>query len=316
MCKEIKIINSCFIKFHAAVFVFFRKLRQFLSIRQSTTAGQNKNLLIELGFYWVGDQQRRNARFFYKQIFLLFFRMNFYLLLLVGILFIGSLLITNIISTNRLRKGLPIVDKLKDERYFELKYKIEYIITVALFLLGVTTIGGYNIWNSSQSEIQELNDSISSIQNKYTQINDAYINAIRKESLFTNAIRDNDSIHKAKVLDLENRYSALNSLYSSLNHDAVKKSSIYVVKDLIYKDANCQEQKYYFKNLISSENHPLPLFYRPPYILSLFGDHSSVISLRKITKDYFTISICQYQGEVQDKSESANIKFYVTILER
>lgn len=94
---------------------------------------------------------------------------NSYLLIVILITPFLILLVINQISMRRLLKQRLSIRRLDDERYFELKYKLEYITAIAAVVAAVATFIGIDSKQAVEDnilKIEKLNDSIGSLKEK------------------------------------------------------------------------------------------------------------------------------------------------------
>ncbi|MBN2790552.1 MAG: hypothetical protein JXR69_10220 [Candidatus Delongbacteria bacterium] len=204
------------------------------------------------------------------------------------------------IILNKKIKDKNVTSDLHIDKYHELKWRINTLLTVAT-VIGI--ILGYTGFD---------------IQKKLTETFLDYDNKIAKlDSLIESSQKKLSSINSIS-LNLESKYSKLSEIPKKIENDIqnvktdikkvqdenLRRSQIYVVTSIpitIGKKDN-EEQKIYYKDLNTNTNNKLPSFNKPPIIQILINEKETEnISIIKNTVDYFIITY-NYLSAITDEN--------------
>jgi hypothetical protein len=203
--------------------------------------------------------------------------------------------IWNIVLFYTLKKSIRIGRKIEDkDLYFELKYRIQLITTVFAIILAVITFYGY-------STIDKFDDKISKeIKIEFGKHDSLYnILDVKKDRIVQDYAGILKEISSLKLTLDKNKKDIgnLQDIYKDLSNKDILKNNIFIVKDL-FLIAGSGEKKFYFKDILTVNNKPLPKFTSSPSI-SIVSTNGALIDIKKITKEYFVLD-CSMASE--DKS--------------
>lgn len=253
--------------------------------------------------------------------------------LIIVIILLGLLIfsIWNFFNLNRLSKQQRI-DVETAERYFELKYRIQFLTSFAALIIALIGFVGYNTFDNIKSDIKsELMLEIDSLG---LEIED------KSEKLF-------QAEKKLGKLDSTYQYISNNQLQSLMTgikayqkqvgkttdqldeiQKEVLKRDIYVVENIpISLKQNVDElsgkhpsetryenySKIHFKDLRTNENLPLPDFRKPPLVIPVVSS-SYIVSVFNVTNKTFQGSMnTHFTNEKWSKIDT--VKFSVVIIQ-
>jgi len=244
------------------------------------------------------------------------------LLVIFLIVFIGFA-VWNIINFRTLLKRPLKNDDLNDKKYWELKYKQEYMVTVFAVVIGIITWLGYHSISEIKKEIKtELMSQLDSTKKDLDRIEN-------RQKTVDNRLSYSDSIVSVAqnaILGLANREKYLNgslSLRSSdldklkdriseINSKNIIQQGIYIVDNLEYTFNEYWEyKKYYFKDLISNTGQRLPRFKNPPFILPV-SNEGFTFSIQEVNTDSFELIPSNSSSQKANDAKKLKATLFIT----
>lgn len=231
------------------------------------------------------------------------------------ILFAIVIIVFNIWNTFNLSALLkrPLkVDALNDQKYWELKYKMQYMITVFSIILFIVGYLGYNslqgVKESVRKEFQGSMDSLTS------RIDSFKLKLSDYSSIADNQFERIDSIRKT-LIRLGLKQSEVSRFLSGtfqsatdlsarvdelINNDQLRQN-MFVVDEVAYKmnlatSGEALYTTYYFKDLKTVNGNSLPKFTKRPYIIGL-SNESIDLKVANITTESFDLMVYSYPGD-------------------
>jgi hypothetical protein len=225
------------------------------------------------------------------------------------LLFLIVLIGFNIWNTVTLKRLLsrPLKnDQLNDKSYWELKYKMQYMVTVFSVLIAIAAYLGYNtiddVKESVRKEFQGKLDS--------TKANMILIDSqIRNSKIeFDTKVANTDSVlnsYQNMLLGLSNRTESVKKSISlsdkdlntfknriaEINSKNIIQQNIYIIDNLEYTfGTEWEYKKYYFKDFITNTGQKLPNFKKNPFILPV-SNQGYTFSINKVTTESFELVI-------------------------
>lgn len=219
-------------------------------------------------------------------------------------------------------------EQLNDSKYFELKYKHEFLVATFSIVIAVIVFVGYDSYKSIKETLKKDVEEQVSATTKKIEIQKEQLNV---QKVLTDSLGEKISINSQKVKDfrdvvnvlelqqnqLKNKIKSsresINDYETSINDLKVKilelknknviKQELYIVKDLTYRGLNqsWDYQKIYFKDLKTISKEPLPNFKEPP-ILTPFTNSGLVLTIKNVTTTSFEIVVSNntIPGELPD----------------
>jgi len=206
--------------------------------------------------------------------------MNLTIILTTLLLFVIILLIWNTVNFHSLKKqSSRHNEQLNDSKYFELKYKQEFFVAIVSFIVGFTAFIGYSSLESVESKLKSeldnrVKDKLDSIANKI-RIQDSTIDNLTKVSRQLEHITTASAIKQQQISRLlavsELKAKTFSDRIYELNQKNILKQEFYIVQGVEYDLNTITERKpyvrYYFKDLRTILNEPLPTFKKPPAVI-------------------------------------------------
>jgi hypothetical protein len=247
------------------------------------------------------------------KIFILIF-----LIIGAGILIMS---IWNFKALNHLKKNSKAKDEqLNDAKYYELKYKFEFLKATGSIIIGVLVFAGYNSFQNIKDTLKkDYEDKIASTDARFTnQIQDqqkqleslnSEINKSKSEVLLNK--KDVDQIRlkltssKESVIGFQSALTELEAKLSTVTSKEILRQRLYLVKDVPYSHVNTEwiYEKYYFTDYKTINGESLPKFKEPPIIIP-FTNNGLVFTLKNINELSFEaiISNNTIAGELPRKT--------------
>lgn len=197
---------------------------------------------------------------------------------------------------------------MNDDRYFELKYKLQFISSVGVIVIAVAGFFGLDKYDNFIADFKTKTDSLDIKLKEYDKKISLLDSSIFK---YDAKIRDYDDIFKnfdASKIQFSKAMIASNKGLLQLKDtiDVIKKRNIldktfYVINNLqvnnpILPDNNGKLiTRYYFKDLSTIIGDKLPEFEKPPVIFVVPQSISNVVIV-SLTKEYAEFSANNYSG--------------------
>ena len=203
-----------------------------------------------------------------------------------------------------------------DERYYELKFKIQFLVAMFTFLAAIAGLYGYNTLEDVKQKLTtELNDSIDSLKQR---LRATTTNLNSKDSIVKNLENDLGTLSE-NVPRLKKGFGQIEFLerkIQTINGKNILKQNYYIVTSLSFTTNDLSKPaKIYFKDLTTNLGDKLPSFTRPPLIITV-PDESIPVEVFDITLDSFTITPSSTQYSDRFPWDGKPIFFSVLILER
>ncbi len=240
------------------------------------------------------------------------------LLIIIGVAIL-TINIWNAISLKQLKRNANKSDnQLNDSKYYELKYKSEFIIAVFSIVATVGGLLGYNTIKSAESKIKEdllvktnSIDSIISLTEKRLIKKDSILEKIElRQDFITKTIPENDS----KLNNQENQIRLIQSTLNELNKNNKIKQSFYLIKSLEIKSDEEKEQKFYFKDLMTNIGDKLPKFKKLPFLIPI-PENQADITIYNLTLESFSILVASSIGVYDSDKDPEAYKFGIMVIE-
>jgi hypothetical protein len=194
-------------------------------------------------------------------------------------------------------------NQLQDPKYFELKYKIEFLIAIFSVIVALAGLLGYNTLQNAKSEIKaDINKELQpiDIRIKNTEIsinkNDSIVNSLGSK---TETISDSLIKYDFKVKRQNTNLTYLENKIAIINGKNIIKQNYYIVSSIKYKyDENDNSDKqFYFSNLRTSSGDKLPYFELPPLIIPI-PESNVMADIIDITNESFKVGCLGYYSKV------------------
>ncbi len=194
------------------------------------------------------------------------------LIVIIGIalLIVG---IMNLLSLKKLRRfSSKKKSQLNDAKYYELKYKTDFLI--ALFTIIVTVAGflGYETIESAKKEIKNeffvetsTIDSLLLITKRKVLAQDSILAKIElKQEIINKLIPKNERI----LTDQNYRIKKLQEVIDKLNNTNKQKRNFYLISNL-KTDPDGKDKTFRFSDIMTTQGDRLPIFSSPPSIIAI-----------------------------------------------
>jgi hypothetical protein len=215
----------------------------------------------------------------------------------------------NLISLNELKKYNRSYRELKDDRYYELKYKGEYLTTIVVVVLSVGTFLGYrwfeeikenasenlkaktevyeNRFDSLRSKIDLINGTLE----QYKTMVDEYMASINEFDTKQKNIERKAQVSDINLIQLKDRIEAI-------NNENIIKQDLYIVDNLKFAITDSSwRATFYYKDLTTISGDKLPSFSQPPVLLTIPKNATGLTTIY-IGKDSFEVDAGMTMGLV------------------
>jgi hypothetical protein len=199
------------------------------------------------------------------------------LTVLAGIII--ALSVWNLITLYQLKKSNKSKQEIKDDKYFELKYKLEFITTIAIVVIGVGSFFGYKVSDGFNLRVVELKTKLDSL-NKTIKL--------KKDTINT---------YDLKTKDLNKRFEDLSSKITVISNKNIVKQDFFITDNLKFKFGQDTVSRFYFNRLKTLVGDAFPTFDKPPFLV-IVPKNGANITLTDLNKDYFEVVSVMSLGEI------------------
>ncbi len=213
-------------------------------------------------------------------------------------------------------------DPLNDAKYWELKFKIQYIISAFLAILAIATFLGYNtfdnIKDSIHNELDHKLDSTKSLINDLTlrqkEIServDTTGNQILKYQNIILGLSDKQATVKESIKLSANDLKDLKDKITDINSKNILQQNIYIVDTIqfdISKLTDDQAKILKFSDLVTISGDKLPPLSNPPFILPI-SNQECEFHINQVTNTSFKIALWSYPGDLK----VAKVTLFITV---
>jgi len=243
------------------------------------------------------------------------------LLIIIGIAIL-ILNIWNLISLKQLENNSTSTNnQLNDSKYYELKFKSEFIIAVFSIVAAVGGLLGYNTITSAEENIKKdflskttfIDSLITQTEERILEKDSILEKIENRQDLINKTIPEND----AKLHSQENQIDLIQKTLTELNQNNKVKQSFYLIQSLeIKKDMRGmpENKTFYFKDLKTNIGDVLPTFNKLPFLIPL--QENIGIDIFDITLESFSVSVSTYLVlEGNDRPEPEKFEFGIMLIE-
>lgn len=200
-----------------------------------------------------------------------------------------TLAVWNFLIFHRL-KSVTGVNKIEEPRYWELKYRMDYLVAVAAMGVAVLAFYGYQSFQSAKEAVKtEINADLQTIREDVSKTE----NIVRGLKSFSDSIRDNVSTSGVKMNEqISHNQVALKKLeqkIGEINSRNIVQQEFYVVRSLKLSADHEKvpgSNKVYYKDLITDKGDKLPEFSNPPLVIPI-TQSTTEINIFNIKTDSF-----------------------------
>ncbi len=245
-------------------------------------------------------------------------------LILTGILSLLLLfLIMDFLKLRSVKKTIEqknISENLNIDKYYELKWRINTLLTLGTIIGVMLGYLGLDIQNELSSKFKDYKektghlDTLITILDGKTKSIDSLSKKIQSD--FTDQI---EKIDKTK-LEISNLQSGIKNYIKDIQDENLRQSQIYIVSGIpiTIVGKKDQEQIIYYKNLTINTGAALPTFKNPP-VIQLLLNEKNIENIRIIenTREYFKITYFEdnpiTMGSIEGKEKPKINKFDILI---
>ncbi len=236
---------------------------------------------------------------------------------LITILIVILIIFTlwNIINVRSFKKILSNNEnRLADDKYFELKYKIEFLIAAFSGIVIVVGYLGYGSLDNAENELKknmqdslkvfeislkEKQDSIEKIGSQLNNFNLIQSVFFKEQSKFSKTqfdLRTDLSKQENRISTGKNEIDSLDKKIKTINSKNILNQNFYLIDNVKFNMA--EEDKvdltntFYFKDLSTSLGDKLPEFKKPPIVFV-----AASINVRFIVTEITTEYVKLYMSE-------------------
>ena len=231
------------------------------------------------------------------------------------ICFLIAIIVFNIWNTITLRaiKNKPLrKDQINDAKYWELKYKIQFLVSSFSAIVIIAAFLGYNtIDNIKESVSKEINQKLDSTkrsvvaleakQNEIGQRIDSTGSTILKYQdiilgLSSKQLNVKESL-KLSSADLEN----LKGKILEINRKNILQQNIYIVDTIQFEIAKLNEDQskiIRFEELVTINGDRIPTLTTPPFILPI-SNQGCEYHVSDVTNTSFKLILWSFPGDVK-----------------
>lgn len=225
-----------------------------------------------------------------------------YIFLLVILVFV----IMSYISLRNIRNQTN-ASGIGDDRYYELKYKLQFISSVGVIIIGVAGFFGVDKYDSFVAKFKTKTDSLDIKLKEYDAkiyaLDSTISNYDTKVSSYDNIFKNLDASKVKFTKGMIASNKGLLELKDTINN--IKKRNIldksfYVVDNLKIKNALIPNNgngitRFYFKDLTTIIGDKLPEFEKSP-VTFVIPQSAVMLNIYSLTNEYFEVGMSGYNS--------------------
>ena len=165
--------------------------------------------------------------------------------------------------------------ELKDDRYYELKYKTEFITASVLVVIFVGGFFQYKFFDDVNKTADNLTHRLDSL---------GRVLESKKDSVSNYQVMQSSLVKSQNSLD--NRIDSSEKRINIISNKSIVKQDIYIVDRIQFNSPDTC--RFYYKDLKNIKGEKLPVFDKPPF-LAIFPGGGYLFSIFEKNKDYFII---------------------------
>ena len=249
---------------------------------------------------------------------------QFTVVLLIAIFSLIILFVWNGFNYRSLKNLSDLSKKeLNDAKYWELKYKHEFLIAIVGLITAAAGFLGYNSLQSIESAVKrDFDEKVDSVQKNF-QVASEDINIklrtakdslkllngkfksseslLQRNSSNLNDLNGKQSFLKEKGDLMQNKLLSLSNEIDTLNKSNKIKKEFYLVTNIKLTGLS-DPTTFKFANLKTSTGDRLPQFKKPPIVLTAYLEKAE-IKISSITATEFQVQVFDYGGITIEESE-------------
>lgn len=196
--------------------------------------------------------------------------------------------------------------EFSNERYFELKYHIQFLVGISTILITAIGFFGYNSLETVKNEIK--NEARKELETQLKQLNDSI-------TIITNRLEDL-KLDADKVQGSFSQVEKLNSIIKNISENNILKLRYYIVSELQFNPMMMRPTNYKFVHLFS-QNGKLPKFKNPPILIAV-PDQNVLVKTFNVTTESFDVKADPLMYDNPDSSpyDGRYISFTLILFER
>jgi len=232
-------------------------------------------------------------------------------------IFLFVILVFVIMSYLSLRKikNQTNISNISDDRYYELKYKLQFISSVGVIIIAVAGFFGLDKYENFIDEFKSKTDSLDIKLNEYDKkisLLDSNITKYdSKISAYDNFLYKMD-LSKVKftktMLASSQGLAQLKDTIDIIKKRNVLDKSFYVIDNLKIKNALIPNNgngyvRYYFKDLSTIIGDKIPEFDKPPVVF-VIPQSGVMLNISSLTNEYFEVGMSGYNSAEGEEPKS------------
>jgi hypothetical protein len=247
---------------------------------------------------------------------------------LTNILIISFLIVViifnfwNAINLYFLKKRPLENNELNDAKYWELKFKIQFLVAAVSAIIAIVSFLGYNTVENIRDGIsKEINlkldstkASMTRLDIKQKEIDDKVNNTDEQISKYQDIILGLSNKQATVKESLQLSSSNLNELkerISEINSKNILQQNIYIVDTIqfdISKLTGDQSKVFKYADLVTISGDKIPPLKNPPYILPI-SNQDCEFHINQVTNTSFKITLWSYPGDLK----IAKVTLFITV---
>ncbi|GGH04097.1 hypothetical protein GCM10007352_07090 [Mucilaginibacter phyllosphaerae] len=185
---------------------------------------------------------------------------------------------------------------LNDAKYWELKYKYEFLVAVGSIVVAVVAFIGYSTLNDVKANLKlTLSAQVDSVKSRVDSVSknisgtEISANALNKKVSTTNERITEFKTDIGKLKRSQSDLDLLNQKIKDLQSKNIVIKEFYIVDKLTVQTNMDKLDKFSFKNLKTIDGDNLPKFISSPIVIPLSRDNG-MYTVAKVTNEYVTLA--------------------------
>lgn len=223
-------------------------------------------------------------------------------LIYIFLLVIATFSVMSYLSLRKLNNNSNTTG-ISDERYYELKYKLQFISSIGVIIIGVCGFFGYDKMDNFIEEFEKKNDSLNY---KFIKFNEklaiidstvqSYDSKITKYNHFLKKLDFSKNKISKDILSSNQQLRSLTDTIDIIKKRNILDKSFYVIDNLQIESNGTAPKKFYFKDMVTILGDKLPEFDKKPVLFVIPQTGVDLIP-SKLTTEYVEITYGNYYTE-------------------
>jgi hypothetical protein len=213
-------------------------------------------------------------------------------------------------------------DELNDAKYWELKFKIQFLVAAFSAIVAIAAFLGYNTLDNVRDGIsKEINlkldstkSSIAKLDDKQKEIDDKVANTDEQISKYQDIIlglSNKQASVKESIKLSKSNLDGLKERITEINSKNILQQNIYIVDTIQFDISKLTDEHaatFKYSDLVTISGDKIPPLKNPPYILPI-SNQDCEFHINQVTNSSFRIILWSFPGDLK----VAKVTLFITV---